>query len=102
MRYSAPKLFRLEFEQIMFFFKRLPGAVDGPLIMEKAFNIPLKTRHIEHYSKKFDKLNPDIANRVQIKEQKKREEEEKIRKEVEEAEQLAEGGVLKTTLSLPS
>ncbi|GMI03762.1 hypothetical protein TrVE_jg5423 [Triparma verrucosa] len=102
MRYSAPKLFQLEFEQIMFFFKRLPGAVDGPLIMEKAFNIPLKTRHIEHYSKKFDKLNPDIANRVQIKEQMRREEEEKIRKEVEEAEQLAEGGVLKTTLSLPS
>jgi len=102
IRYSAPKLFRLEFEQIMFFFKQLPGAIDGPLLMEKAFGIPLKTRHVEHYSKKFDTLNPDIANRVQIKEQKKKEQEERIKKEIEEAEARGEGGVLTTTLSIPS
>lgn len=62
MRYSAPYLFRAEFEQIMYFFKRLPEAVDGPLIMEKAFKIPLRKRHIEHYNNKFDRLNPEIRS----------------------------------------
>ena len=63
MRYSAPYLFRSEFEQIMYFFKRLPDAVDGPLIMDKAFKIPLRKRHIEHYNQKFDRLNPEIRSK---------------------------------------
>ena len=60
MRYSAPSLFRLEFEQMMFFFKGLPEAIDGPDILEKAFKIPLRQRHIDHYIKKFNRLNPDV------------------------------------------
>ncbi|GMH52505.1 hypothetical protein TrRE_jg4969 [Triparma retinervis] len=64
LRYSAPKLFKLGFEGIMFYFKRLPERIDGHTLIQQAFSFPLKQRHVDHYERKFHKLNPDIKERL--------------------------------------
>lgn len=64
LRYSAPRLFKLGFEGIMFYFKRLPERIDGHTLIQQAFSFPLKQRHVDHYERKFYKLNPDIKERL--------------------------------------
>jgi len=68
LRYSAPKLFKLGFEGIMFFFKRLPERIDGPKIIQQAFDFPLKQRHVAYYERKFYRLNPDIKEKMETQE----------------------------------
>lgn len=40
------QLLKMSFEEILSFFRDLPEKVNGQSIMETAFRIPLKTRHI--------------------------------------------------------
>lgn len=60
VRHAAPRLFKMDFEKLMDFFKNLPSKVDGRLVMERAFDIKLKQRHVNHCYTKYDKLNPDV------------------------------------------
>mmetsp|Transcript_7611 Transcript_7611/g.16695 ORF Transcript_7611/g.16695 Transcript_7611/m.16695 type:complete len:646 (+) Transcript_7611:195-2132(+) len=46
---ASPDLMKLHFEEILGYFRDLPGKVDGDAIFAKVFGIPLKRRHIEKY-----------------------------------------------------
>ena len=48
---STPKVLKMRFEEILGHFKEMINKVDGNALMEAAFKIPLKRKHIEKYAK---------------------------------------------------
>lgn len=51
---ASPILMKLRFEDILEYFKELPTFVDGDTVLEHAFKIPLKKKHIEKYAKEWE------------------------------------------------
>ena len=51
---ASAVLVKLRFEDILEYFKELPTFVDGNTVLEYAFKIPLKKRHIEKYAKEWE------------------------------------------------
>lgn len=54
LEYATPDLLRLDFEGILFYLKTLPRNVDAEVIMNIAFSIPLKRKHIEFFAKQWE------------------------------------------------
>ena len=52
---SQPTLMRMNFEEILNYFKEMPFEIDANEIMELSFKIPLKKKHIVKYAKDFDR-----------------------------------------------
>lgn len=53
LKISSSDLLNLHFEEILAYFARLPSRVDGPAVMDEAFSIALKSRHIEKFEKEW-------------------------------------------------
>lgn len=53
MQYSSPLLMTLNFEETLAYFRDLPNLVDANKVMDIAFKIPLRKKHIIKYEKEY-------------------------------------------------
>lgn len=52
-----PELLKMKFEDIMAYIKAIPNKVNGDQVLDAAFAVPLKTKHIEKFQKEFNANN---------------------------------------------
>jgi len=52
---AQPLLMKMNFEEILNYFKEMPFEIDANEIMELSFKIPLKKKHITKYAKEYDR-----------------------------------------------
>lgn len=53
MQYSMPVLMTLNFEETLAYFRDLPNQVEANKVMDIAFKIPLKRKHLIKYEKEY-------------------------------------------------
>jgi hypothetical protein len=53
MQYSMPVLMTLSFEETLAYFRDLPNQVDANKVMDIAFKIPLRRKHLIKYEKEY-------------------------------------------------
>jgi hypothetical protein len=53
LQHSQPALLKLNFEEILAFFRDLPKQTNGDEIIEIALKIPLRRRHLARYQKEY-------------------------------------------------
>ena len=53
MQHSMPELLTMNFEETLAYFRDLPNQVDANKIMDIAFKIPLRKKHLVKYEKEY-------------------------------------------------
>lgn len=57
LKHFSDELLQMDFEHILLFLRKLPRKVDGQQIMEVALSFPIRTKHIDHFSKIWNEQN---------------------------------------------
>ena len=62
---AQPLLMKMQFEEILNYFKEMPFELDSNELLEMAFKIPLKKKHITKYAKEWEKMQIEKEKKKQ-------------------------------------